>query len=297
MFCYSSRQAYNSCMSMFPNIAAKQHLCPVTEIQVVQAEEAKKSRVAQMKQIRAAKYEKKENSVCGLPVLHTESRSDIIHDKDQYMADLPTYKAASNTKINFQAQRQPEFEVNPDIDVLHQMFPSIHLNVIYSKYQACSESLHNTIDTLLAAPVTTIPDIQNEELWPSLCEQKTEDRKSSQVHCDTEFISNSVIHSDSILTEQCSSQGEGMSVGSSDTTVSESYDDFDLVVIDAQTYNDDNSENDYDDGSVDEWVVIAAQDSPLEGCVDEAHQNVCNNHSISDFSPAPFSYKDILLAT
>ena len=61
-------------------------------------------------------------------------------------------KALSNTKIQFQSQRQPEFEVNPDIDVLHQMFPSINVDTIVRQYLTSGESLNETI-ALLLVPV------------------------------------------------------------------------------------------------------------------------------------------------
>jgi hypothetical protein len=166
MFSYTSREAYNSCIAMFPDMNSKQH-STANIINAKKTIEAKKSRLEAMK-LNRARNRGQFITRHGLPTLNTESEEDIISDIDNYIDDAPMYKVTSNSKINFQTQRQLEFEVNPDIELLHQMFPSVDLAVIYSKYMSCTESLNETIELLLIPTEESSMGTLNFDQWPSL---------------------------------------------------------------------------------------------------------------------------------
>jgi hypothetical protein len=116
-----------------------------------------------------------------LPVLNIETQGDIVQDKNLYVDEAPKYKAESNSKIQFQGQRKLEFEVNPDIDTLHQMFPSISMDLIFSKYIACGESLNSTIEELLIPIESSVLNTQDPEQWPSIVKTESGAVCSSEV--------------------------------------------------------------------------------------------------------------------
>mmetsp|Transcript_20975 Transcript_20975/g.39053 ORF Transcript_20975/g.39053 Transcript_20975/m.39053 type:complete len:296 (-) Transcript_20975:126-1013(-) len=180
MFNYSSKEAYNSCLSMFPVMAANQGHNTTTFANILEKSEAKKNRIEEFKRNRAYMRAHPVILKSTLPTLNIETQGDIVQDKNLYVDEAPTYRASFNSKIRFQSQRQPEFEVNPDIDALHQMFPSLSLDLIYSKYLACEESLNSTIDELLLVPAeSTDMDTQNPEQWPSICSSHVESGSSA----------------------------------------------------------------------------------------------------------------------
>lgn len=295
MLCYTSREAYNSCLSLFPNISSRQ--LQVADV-VTCKEIVKESRLAQLKQQRALRFEEKTKKNHGLlPLLQAESHADIIENKHQYMDDAPSYKATSNSKLNFQSRRQLEFEVNPDIDVLHQMFPSVGLQTIYMKYQACSESLHATIEILLATPETdsSLPDIQDEGMWPRLPSPTVIKQKilpKAEVGENPDSESNSVM-----VINNFEPKEEGILSLSETESVSDI--DFDVVLVASRSNSICSANTDISDNSSsgdNEWILLQEGGySPDDDSVVISHIDTNALANRSEILPFSFSYKDILL--
>jgi hypothetical protein len=176
LFVYTSKQAYNSCLGMFPAMVAAN---PGSSTQGGARNAPKeKGRLSRIKeQIRLNRMAQQKARMAAPARFRFESVLDIIHEREEYVDSVPVVKMSSppDTKITFQKQRQIEFEENSDIDHLHKMFPDVPLSVIYCQYQQQNSSLNSTIDVLLTRDFSSDNveeisplDIEDESLWPSL---------------------------------------------------------------------------------------------------------------------------------
>lgn len=255
-------------MSLFPNLALKQESPP--PLQTFPIKEAKEIRLARVKQSRADRQRLLNNNVHGLPILNSESHLDIVDNKQVYIDDAPQYKATTNSKINFQPHPQVEFEVNLDIEALSQMFPSVSMESIYANYSLSGESLHGTIEILLAGPDSPMPDIQDTSSWPNLSqalEAGYEESNSGNAEDDCQTV---------------------LSECSSNSTDEDIYPDLILVHLLEENM-----------GEKEEWVIIQSSEDGWDLTCDEANTSLIPLADVSSHTGGKSrsaSYKAALLS-
>jgi len=174
MFAYSSKEAYNSCLSLFPTLLANQQFSVPLKKEETQD---KVARMTILKLQREQNRNKQRRKGKALSSLNVESQSQIIDDKGFYASEIPKYCASTDSKINFISSEQfDQFDdqllSDNNVILLMEMFPSINVAIFCSKYRA-SHSLEAAIDILVgmdSSPVitTVVDDIANTALWPTL---------------------------------------------------------------------------------------------------------------------------------
>ena len=147
-FVYSSQEAYNSCLSLFPVLKSNQH-STISRVNSNTTVKEQKKKLAELKKEQRSKYKLSLLNASQrkrLPTLTTEKTSDIIESKEVYTSRnaLPAC-----SKILFAKNDQDSFQINSELHTLIEMFPSIDFETIKNEYEAVSMSLERTIDILL----------------------------------------------------------------------------------------------------------------------------------------------------
>ena len=157
---------------MFPQIASKQSYA-IVYIKKQQTLEEKEMKLEAIKRNRAS-FNQRQRDAAGklcLPTWNVENSRNIMDNIATYADDVPKYKSTPNTKINVVQPNQIEFEVNSDIQSLHEMFPNVGLQTIQWTYQNCDQSLNHTLEKLLVTPDITSNSFHSADEWPALLPQ------------------------------------------------------------------------------------------------------------------------------
>lgn len=292
LFVYNSKQAHNSCLSLFPTLNNRGDI-NTGSIAATAMKEKKLARIAEAKRNRRARYEAKSN----VPTpFQYESVMDIVEDKEHYMSTAPLSKSQHNySKVTFQKERQLEFEENPDIDLLHQMFCTVDINLIYSQYMLNNYSLDPTIDALLTI-VESTPSQKTFEVVNSLCVEGEWPELSSKQEKDHQEDNVTPTPSSGIYSSESEDENHDM-CSELNSHSSEDCDEFVMIPSEASsTSSVISTEHNDEEG----WVVLHESfdeaEVPSEVSINETDSIATNMAKIPSGKDIPaLSYRDILL--